>query len=83
MNLERSVFVVFLIFLFASVSCESLQQGENKQSDLDLLLSEMTGSFSSKEQSEMDPAFYDIRLQMVQIWKDRKETQQTTRQIKK
>lgn len=31
----------------------------------------MTGSFSSAEQAKMDSNFYDISLEMVQIWKDR------------
>lgn len=39
---------------------------------IDQLLKFMVGSFSSEEQSKADPeAYFDIRLHMVQIWKDR------------
>ncbi|MBN2572504.1 MAG: chromophore lyase CpcT/CpeT [Ignavibacteriales bacterium] len=37
--------------------------------DLKLLASWMTGSFSSYEQSQTDTNFYDIRLEMMRIWK--------------
>ncbi len=43
------------------------------QSDLDLLVSWMSGSFSSKAQSEEDEDFYDIRLRMAAIWSDRSD----------
>jgi len=36
--------------------------------DLDLLVSWMTGSFSSAEQAASDTNYYDIRLEMVRVW---------------
>lgn len=41
------------------------------QRDVEDLLEYMTGSFSSKEQSEADSNYLNIELEMVQIWKDR------------
>jgi glycosidase len=41
------------------------------QSDLDQLLEFMTGSFSSRAQAEADTNYLDIRLEMVQVWKNR------------
>lgn len=41
------------------------------QSDIDLLVKWMTGSFSSEEQSNQDTNYFNIELEMVQIWKDR------------
>lgn len=55
---------ILLVFYF-TIGCVE------KKSDADLLLSWMTGSFSSAEQAKMDSNFYDISLEMVQIWKDR------------
>ena len=31
----------------------------------------MTGSFSSEEQSKIDTAYFDIRLEIIRIWEDR------------
>jgi hypothetical protein len=44
-----------------------------KPDDINTLLSMMTGSFSSQNQARADENFSDIRLQMVQIWKDRSD----------
>ncbi len=42
------------------------------ESDLDQLVKFMVGSFSSQEQSKLDPeGYFDIRLHMVQIWRER------------
>lgn len=43
------------------------------RADLTDLYDWMTGSFSSQEQSVRDSAFYDIRLEMVPIWKERSD----------
>ena len=40
------------------------------QNNLNQLLTYMTGSFSSQEQARADTNFSDIRLEMVQIWKN-------------
>lgn len=39
--------------------------------DLDTLVEMMTGSFSSQAQAEADTNFFDIRLEMKPIWRDR------------
>jgi hypothetical protein len=41
------------------------------QRDVEALLDYMTGSFSSEEQAKMDTNYFNIELEMVQIWKDR------------
>jgi hypothetical protein len=41
--------------------------------DLDTLATWMTGSFSSRRQAAADSSYFDIRLEMVRIWKDRKD----------
>jgi len=43
----------------------------NSVNDLDELTSLMTGSFSSQAQAAADSDYHDIRLEMVQIWKNR------------
>lgn len=55
--------------LILSVFCQ--QSGLKNDSELELLTSWMTGSFSSQAQAEADTNFYDIRLEMVRIWNDR------------
>ncbi len=44
---------------------------ERGRHDLDTLTEWMTGSFSSAEQARSDTNFFDIRLQMVRIWRER------------
>jgi hypothetical protein len=39
--------------------------------EIDLLAKWMTGTFSSAQQAEADTNFFDIRLEMVRIWRDR------------
>lgn len=64
------------ILLFASViiilsifsNCQKEEKIPENITDLDLLVSYMTGSFSSQEQAEADSNFFDIRLEMVKIW---------------
>ena len=41
------------------------------QSDIDLLVKWMTGSFSSEEQASQDTNYFNIELEMVQIWENR------------
>ena len=41
--------------------------------DLGTLQSWMTGSFSSEEQAHSDESYFDIRLEMVPIWTERKD----------
>jgi reactive intermediate/imine deaminase len=41
--------------------------------DLETLATWMSGSFSSQAQSQEDPAYYDIRLEMEPIWTERED----------
>jgi hypothetical protein len=41
------------------------------QTDVDVLVDYMTGSFSSEEQAQQDSNYFNIELEMVQLWKDR------------
>jgi hypothetical protein len=41
------------------------------QTDVDILANWMTGSFSSEEQAYSDTNYFNIELEMVQIWNDR------------
>ena len=63
--LNRIIHYCLTLFLMLNlISCVS------QPDDLNLLLSYMTGSFSSQEQAQADTSFKDIRLEMVQIWKN-------------
>jgi len=42
-----------------------------EQKDVEVLVDYMTGSFFSEEQAKMDTNYFNIELEMVQIWKDR------------
>lgn len=41
------------------------------QRDVEALVEYMVGSFSSIEQAEKDSNYFNIELEMVQLWKDR------------
>ena len=41
------------------------------QKDVEVLVDYMVGSFSSEEQAEKDSNYFNIELEMVQLWKDR------------
>jgi hypothetical protein len=41
------------------------------QNDVEVLVDYMVGSFSSEEQAAIDTNYFNIELEMVQIWKDR------------
>ena len=70
--MRRPVFVCFtLLFALSLFACIQRKEVKPSQAYLDRLVTWMTGSFSSQEQSQLDTAFLDIRLQMVQIWPDR------------
>lgn len=49
----------------------SFLSAQTANTGLDELAEWMTGSFSSAEQAKSDTNFYDVRLNMVRIWKDR------------
>ena len=63
------LFSIFIFVIFYEVIAYPASDDE-----LQKLKSWMTGSFSSEEQSIADSNFYNIHLEMVQIWKESKDT---------
>lgn len=57
---------LIIVFTFLSICSNSFSQNQ-----IDLLVDYMTGSFSSEEQAKNDSDYFNIELEMVQIWKDR------------
>jgi CpeT protein len=68
--MRKSVTILFLFSLLSCLFSIMGQPGDQADMDLDLLKSWMTGSFSSQEQAKSDSNFYDIKLEMVQIWRN-------------
>jgi CpeT protein len=70
--MRRTILVSLSLILSISLfACIQRKEVKPSQAHLDRLVTWMTGSFSSQEQSQLDTAFFDIRLQMVQIWPER------------
>jgi hypothetical protein len=57
---------LLIVFTFLSICPISFPQNQ-----IDVLVDYMTGSFSSEEQAKNDSDYFNIELEMVQIWKDR------------
>lgn len=70
--LPTNMFKYLLIFLFALPTVQAFSQQKVRSSDLKKLYKWMCGSYSSQAQSEKDSSFFDIRLHMAPMWKDRK-----------
>ena len=69
---KLSILIFVVITLISCGKAEKNKSDSDKSTaDIKQLLSYMTGSFSSHEQSVEDTSFYDIRLEMVPIWKER------------
>jgi hypothetical protein len=62
-NFRMSALQLFSVFIITF----SITVAQEK-SDIDVLASWMTGSFSSSEQAATDSHYFDIRLEMVRIW---------------
>lgn len=56
----------FVVFLSTQISAQI-------NSDIDVLLSWMIGSFNSEEQSQNDSDYYNISLEMHRIWNSRND----------
>jgi len=65
MQLGKNIILCVLTFFVLGCS--------QKSPDTDILLDWMTGSFSSEDQAKADTNYYDIRIEMVQIWKERND----------
>lgn len=68
----KNIFTLLWICIALLIlACQTKEVQKQDQDDLQLLLSWMTGSFSSQEHAQADTNFYDIRLHMVPIWPQR------------
>ena len=65
--MQSGKIIIFFVLIILVLSCSQ------KETDTDILLSWMTGSFSSAEQALSDTNYYDIRLEMKQMWKERND----------
>ena len=70
MKLVKLLFVLIVVLSSATIVCSA---GEDNNDELDKLKSWMTGSFNSEAQAELDTNFYNIHLEMVQIWSERND----------
>lgn len=61
------------LLLLAAVLMTGAAEASGEESDLETLRKWMTGSFSSHAQVQADSSYYDIRLEMVPIWKSRSD----------
>jgi CpeT protein len=63
--------IATLLLLCASISSFA-QAKKVTDKDVDALYELMTGSYSSEAQSKADSSYFDIRLQIVPCWKNKK-----------
>jgi len=69
---QSNLFFLFIV-LIPFLTNTSIVAQEQTDSKYNTLQDWMTGSFSSAEQAKTDTNFFDIRLEMVQIWHDRND----------
>ncbi len=67
----RNLLIAFLLITLVATSVICSAPENEPSDDLQQLISYMSGSFSSREQSELDTNYYDIRLEMIPIWTER------------
>lgn len=71
--MKKTTFLLSLLTLaFFSLSC--INYDHKVDEELLQLKDWMVGSFSSQEQAEADTNFFDIRLEMVEIWESESDT---------
>lgn len=64
--MKKLLSLFFVVFLSTQISAQI-------NSDIDVLLSWMLGSFNSEEQSKNDSDYYNISLEMHRIWSSRND----------
>ncbi|GIV46116.1 MAG: chromophore lyase CpcT/CpeT 1 [Ignavibacterium sp.] len=64
--MKKLLSLFFVVFLSTQISAQI-------NSDIDVLLSWMIGSFNSEEQSKNDSDYYNISLEMHRIWNSRND----------
>lgn len=62
---------IILSTLMLLAACQVFGQKILTEKDVQKLYQQMQGFYSSKEQADNDSDYYDIRLKMVPMWKDR------------
>ncbi len=67
----KRILLISVITIMIFSSCMPKRALVAKDNDLETLVSWMSGSFSSQEQAEADSNYFDIRLIMYPIWRDR------------
>jgi hypothetical protein len=60
-----------LVVVFVLISAALFSQKKITSDDLELLKNRMVGAFNSTAQAAADTSYFDIHLNMVQIWPDR------------
>jgi len=74
MNRHATTTAIIILIMSLALACASSQKDKpSPPTHLERLVSYMTGSFSSQAQSETDSNFYDIRLEMVPVWRERSD----------
>ena len=63
----KILFPFLLLFVISNINSQTFSE------DLMELSALMTGSFSSEEQSKIDTAYFDIRLEIIRIWENRSD----------
>lgn len=71
MKLLAKLAIVSMLTIILT-ACATVPGPRNASEDLTRLADYMTGFFSSLEQSQNDPTFYDIHLHMARIWPNQK-----------
>ena len=79
--MKKTINILFMVIMSAMVALalhcgpdQAEAEGTKGESnDLAILTEWMSGSFSSQEQSESDSTYFDIRLHMVPIWRERSD----------
>ncbi len=74
MNNIKAFFWLFGVLLLIACSDKRLTKTETPLDDLSALAKLMSGKFSSEEQASQDTRFYNIRLVMIPIWEDDKNS---------
>jgi len=77
-RIQITLMLMFILIIFSCASEKKQETQAEPQSGCgegayQKLLEFMTGSFSSLEQALDDSSFFDIRLEMVPIWKERSD----------
>lgn len=68
--MQKSLIASFILLL---VFHSAMAQQKLTERDMVMLKAFMSGSFSSETQAKADSDYYDIRLHMVPIWKERQD----------